>query len=939
MLNIVIKGAREHNLKNIDISLPRNKFNVITGLSGSGKSSLAFDTIYAEGQRRYVESLSAYARQFLGQMQKPDVDSIEGLSPAISIEQKTISNNPRSTVGTITEIYDYLRLLFARIGRPFCYNCGEPVTKQSSSSIISQVMALPENTKVILVAPIVRGRKGEYKKILDEIQKEGYQRIRLDGNMVDLSEKNDFKLDKNKKHTIDVVVDRLVVRADIKKRLSDSVESALKLGEGQIIINHDGHDHLYSQHLTCTNCNISYGELSPRLFSFNSPYGACPTCTGLGVKMQIDPKLLIPDADKSIEDGAIRLFGLNSGGFYSSFIEQMAKKYKVALSTPWKSLPDKFRKMVLYGTDEKIKFVYNSDKFQGEYSSGFEGLVNNLERRYKQTSSQMMREEIEKCMSEIPCSECHGLRLKKEALAVKVQNKSIIEVTQLSIRQSIDFFKSLDLTKKEAEIARLILKEINERMNFLFDVGLAYLTLDRRAGTLSGGEAQRIRLATQIGSRLVGVTYILDEPSIGLHQKDNKKLLDSLITLRDLGNTLIVIEHDEETMRTADYIVDMGPGAGEKGGAIVCEGTLEDILKCKDSLTGQYLSGRLRIETPKTRRTGNGKSLVLKGASEHNLKNIDVEFPLGKFICITGVSGSGKSTLINDILFPELSRKVNRNVLFGGKYKSLTGTEHIDKVINIDQSPIGRTPRSNPATYTGVFTPIRDMFTQLPDSKMRGYLPGRFSFNVSGGRCETCEGDGVIRIEMHFLPDVYVQCEECKGKRFNQETLEIKYKGKTISDILEMTVEHSLEFFENIPAIRNKLQTLFDVGLGYIKLGQSATTFSGGEAQRIKLASELARRSTGKTIYLLDEPTTGLHFADTAQLIGVLNRFVDSGNTVIVIEHNLDMIKIADHVIDLGPEGGDNGGMIVAQGTPEEIVRAKDSATGVFLKKALKDNA
>ncbi len=932
---ITIKGAREHNLKNVNIALPRNKFNVITGLSGSGKSSLAFDTVYAEGQRRYVESLSAYARQFLGQMQKPDVDSIEGLSPAISIEQKTISNNPRSTVGTITEIYDYLRLLFARVGRPFCYQCGKPITKQSSSSIINQIMAFPEGSKVILIAPVVKGRKGEYKKIIDEVRKEGFQRIRLDGKLINLSEEDDIKIEKNRKHTLEVIIDRLVVREDIKKRLSDSVETALKIGEGQVIVNHNEHDHLFSQYLTCPTCNISYGELSPRLFSFNNPYGACPECTGLGVKLQIDPKLLVPDIDKSIDEGAIRFFGFNERGFYSSFISQLAKKFKISLSTPWKQLPDKFKKMVLFGTDEKIKFVYKSDKFQGEYSSGFEGLVHNLERRYKQTTSQMMREEIEKYMSEIPCTACKGMRLKEESLAIKIEGLNIIQITQMSVRKALDFFSSLTLTKKEADIAKLILKEINERLTFLNDVGLSYLTLDRKAGTLSGGEAQRIRLATQIGSRLVGVTYILDEPSIGLHQKDNKKLLDSLVMLRDLGNTLIVIEHDEETMRTADYIVDMGPGAGEKGGHIVCQGDLKDILKCESSLTGQYLSGKLRIQIPKKRRLGNGHEIVLKGAVEHNLKNIDVVFPLGKFICITGVSGSGKSTLINDILFPELSRKINRDIMYGGKYRSITGTEHIDKIICIDQSPIGRTPRSNPATYTGVFTPIRDLFSNLPDSKMRGYQPGRFSFNVAGGRCETCEGDGVIKIEMHFLPDVYVQCEECKGRRFNQETLEIKYKGKDISEVLDMTVEESLSFFSNIPVIRNKLQTLYDVGLGYIRLGQSATTFSGGEAQRIKLASELAKRSTGKTLYLLDEPTTGLHFADVMQLIDVLNRFVDSGNTVIVIEHNMDIIKMADHIIDLGPEGGDAGGMVVAEGTPEEVSANINSVTGVFLKKHL----
>jgi excinuclease ABC subunit A len=937
MEKIIIKGAREHNLKNVSLELPRNAFNVITGLSGSGKSSLAFDTIYAEGQRRYVESLSAYARQFLGQMQKPDVDSIEGLSPAISIEQKTIQKNPRSTVGTITEIFDYLRLLYARIGHPHCPKCGRPITRQSASSVIKQIFSLKEGSKVVLLAPLVEGRKGEYRKVIEEIRRQGFGRIRLDGEMIELQSTPDIKMDKNRKHTLEAVVDRIIIRPDGRKRLADSVETGLKLGEGRLIANYDGQDHVFSQHLACAHCGVSYGELSPRLFSFNSPFGACPVCTGLGVKMQIDPKLLIPDPSLSLSGGAVRFFGMRESGYFYSLLKTLSKEYKFSVDTPFKELSQKIRNIILYGSSDKIRFQYNSDRFKGEYFSKWEGLVNNMQRRYKQTNSQMMREEIERYMSETPCGECGGLRLKKEALSVTIDGRHIIEVCALAVRDSAAWFRKLpeSLTAKEKEIARLVLKEVLERLSFLEDVGLGYLTLERRAGTISGGEAQRIRLATQIGSRLVGVTYILDEPSIGLHQKDNRKLLDSLVKLRDLGNTLVVIEHDEETIRSADFVVDMGPGAGEKGGEVVAAGTIKEICATPRSLTGQYLSGRERIETPPHRREGNGKKLVLRGCREHNLKDIDVAIPLGKLVSITGVSGSGKSTLINDILFPELNRLVNRVPSFGGAHDKLEGAEHIDKVICIDQSAIGRTPRSNPATYTGVFTPIRDLFTNLPDSKMRGYEPGRFSFNVPGGRCETCAGDGVLRIEMHFLPDVYVPCEECKGRRFNDETLEIRYKGKNIADILDMSVEEALAFFENIPAVRSKLSTLHDVGLGYIRLGQSATTFSGGEAQRIKLASELSRRSTGRTLYLLDEPTTGLHFADIRQLIEVLNRFVDGGNTVVVIEHNLDVIRTSDHIVDLGPEGGDLGGRVVASGTPEQLARAAESATGSYLKTIL----
>ena len=935
MSSIIIKGAREHNLKNVNVVIPRDKLTVITGLSGSGKSSLAFDTIYSEGQRRYVESLSAYARQFLGQMQKPDVDSIEGLSPAISIEQKTIHNNPRSTVGTITEIYDYFRLLFSRVGTPYCYNCGRPIEKQSASSIVKSILSLPQGTKIILASPLVQNRKGAYRNVLEQLQKEGYARVRIDKQVYNLLE-DEIKLDKNKKHSIEVIVDRLIIRTDIKKRLSDSVETALNLSEGHLILLYDDKEHFFSQHLSCPYCNISYGDLTPAMFSFNNPYGACPVCTGLGVKMQINPDLLIPNKNLSIKEGAIKFFGFKEHGYFSSLIKTLARKYKFSLSTPFRELTPKIQNIILYGTDSEIKFSYSSQRFEGNYYSKFEGLVNNLERRYKETKSQMMRNEISKYMSSIPCSSCHGQRLKPEPLAVKINGLNIMEVSAFSIEQALSFFQKLKLNKEKSMIAKQVLKEIKDRLSFLHNVGLGYLTLDRSAGTLSGGEAQRIRLATQIGTQLVGVTYILDVPSIGLHQKDNQKLLESLITLRDIGNTLIVIEHDQSTMEVADFIIDMGPGAGEKGGKIISQGTVNDLKKDPNSITGLYLSGKKIIPFSSKRRKGNGKKILLTGAQEHNLKSINVELPLGKFIVITGVSGSGKSTLINDILYPELSRRVNRSYAFGGKHKSISGVEHIDKVINIDQSPIGRTPRSNPATYTGVFTPIRELFTKLPDSKVRGYKPGRFSFNVPGGRCEACEGDGVKKIEMHFLPDVYITCEECHGKRFNDETLEIKYHHKTIADVLSMTVEEALSFFENIPAVKNRLQTLFDVGLGYIRLGQSATTLSGGEAQRIKLASELSKRSTGKTIYLLDEPTTGLHFEDIKQLLVVLNRFVDSGNTVIVIEHNLDVIKTADHIIDLGPEGGDKGGEIVAQGTPEEVAKEKKSYTGQFLKNVLK---
>ncbi len=933
---ITITGAKEHNLKNINLKLPRNKFIVITGLSGSGKSSLAFDTIYAEGQRRYVESLSAYARQFLGVMEKPDVESIEGLSPAISIEQKSTHKNPRSIVSTITEIYDYFRLLFARVGKPHCPKCGAPITSQTSTQIIDSILNLPEKSKIIILAPLIQGRKGEYKNLINEIKKDGFTRIRIDKEIYNFNTDKIPELDKNIKHNIEVVIDRLIIRKDIRTRLADSVELALKYGNGIIIIKTEKEEKIYSQKLACLKCNISIPEISPRLFSFNNPYGACPSCSGLGKTMEIDPDLVIPDKNLSILEGAIRPFYSTNSNYLMNSLEALAKKYNFSLSTPFKNLPQKAQKVILYGTgDEEIEFEIYSDKFQGAYKGKFEGVINNLARRYKETKSEYIREEIGKYLSNKKCPVCNGNRLKPEALSVKINGKSIMDITHLSISKAYKFFQNLKLNKTNSIIAKDILKEIKKRLKFLIDVGLGYLTLDRESGTLSGGEAQRIRLATQVGAGLVGVLYVLDEPSIGLHQRDNQRLLNTLRRLQEMGNTLIVVEHDEETILHSDYIVDLGPGAGKYGGKIVAEGTPEEIMKNENSLTGKYLSKKLKIEVPVKRRRGNGKYLILYGAQMHNLKNIDVKFPLGKFICITGVSGSGKSTLLTEILYPELARKLNKAITRGGKHKKIDGIEYLDKVINIDQSPIGRTPRSNPATYTGVFTFIRELFANLTESKIRGYKPGRFSFNVPGGRCEKCEGQGIIKIEMHFLPDIYIKCEECNGKRFNKETLSITYKGKNISDILDMSVDEAYKFFENIPSIKKKLKTLREVGLGYIKLGQPATTLSGGEAQRIKLASELSKRSTGNTLYILDEPTTGLHFDDIKKLLNILNKFVNNGNTVIVIEHNLDVIKVADWIIDLGPEGGDEGGNIVAEGTPEDIANNPASYTGQFLKKVL----
>ncbi|MGF7398864.1 excinuclease ABC subunit UvrA [Thermoanaerobacterium thermosaccharolyticum] len=919
---IVIKGAEVHNLKNIDVEIPRDKFVVITGLSGSGKSSLAFDTIYAEGQRRYVESLSAYARQFLGQMDKPDVEYIEGLSPAISIDQKTTNRNPRSTVGTVTEIYDYLRLLYARIGIPHCPKCGKEISMQTVDQMVDRVMKLKEGSRIQILSPIVRGRKGEYQKLIEDIKKSGYVRVRIDGILYDLGE--EIKLEKNKKHTIEVVIDRVIIKSHIESRLTDSIESALKLSDGVVTIDViDGEGFTMSEKYSCPDCNIGIEELSPRMFSFNSPYGACPTCAGLGEFMRVDPDLLLPDRSKSLKNGAFSGFIVSQESYTYQNILNLVESFGYTENTPLEEYSDDLINILLYGKDKNGK------------RHGFEGIVNNLERRYNSTNSSFMREEIEKYMRPIVCPDCHGARLKPEVLAVTVGGMPINKITDLSVTELLRFMDELKLTEREEFIAHQIIKEIKARLNFLKDVGLDYLTLSRNAGTLSGGESQRIRLASQIGSGLVGVTYILDEPSIGLHQRDNERLLNSLKKLKDQGNTLIVVEHDEDTMFAADYIVDVGPGPGEHGGKIVAAGTVEDIMACEESLTGQYLSGKKKIDVPKTRRKPNGHYLTVRGASENNLKNIDVTFPLGILICITGVSGSGKSTLINEILYKALAQKLYKAKDLPGKYSSIEGIEFIDKVINIDQSPIGRTPRSNPATYTGVFDPIRELFSNTPDAKMRGYKPGRFSFNVKGGRCEACSGDGIIKIEMNFLPDVYVPCEVCKGNRYNRETLEIKYKGKNISDVLNMTVEEALDFFKNIPRIKSKLETLNDVGLGYIKLGQPSTQLSGGEAQRVKLATELSRRSTGKTVYILDEPTTGLHFADVDRLLDVLNRLVDGGNTVIVIEHNLDVIKSADYIIDMGPEGGDRGGRIVATGTPEEVAENNFSYTGQFLKKIL----
>jgi excinuclease ABC subunit A len=935
---LYIKGAREHNLKDIEISIPREKFIVMTGLSGSGKTSLAFDTIYAEGQRRYVESLSAYARQFLGLMEKPDIDYIEGLSPAISIDQKTTSRNPRSTVGTVTEVYDYLRLLFARIGVPHCPKCGQEIHQQTVDQMVDIIMSLPERSRIQLLAPVIRGKKGQHIKLLDSIRKDGYVRVRIDGEMRELSE--EINLEKNKKHTIEVVVDRLIVREGIQQRLSDSLETVLSLGGGLAVIDViDGEEFLLSHNYACPDCNISIEEMDPRMFSFNTPYGACDACNGLGAQMEIDPSLILHNWDLSLNQGALSAPGWNMSNGDSiaqMYMKALAKHYGFNLDTPIKDLNPKIVDLILYGTKgEKIKVHYKREYGTGSFQSPFEGIIPNLERRYRETQSQYSKEEIEELMRMKPCTKCKGARLRPESLAVTVADQNIHKIVSMSIKECRDFFRNLNLSEKDTIIAQQILKELNARLGFLVDVGLDYLTLSRSAGTLSGGEAQRIRLATQIGSGLVGVLYILDEPSIGLHQRDNERLIHALKNLRDLGNTLIVVEHDEDTMLAADHLIDIGPGAGVHGGEVVAQGTPEEVMANPNSITGQYLSGAKRIDIPSRRRQPNGNWLKVLGAEENNLKNIDVEFPLGVITCVTGVSGSGKSSLVNEILYKSLALKLNRARTKPGAHKGLEGIEHLDKVINIDQSPIGRTPRSNPATYTSVFDMIRDVFAMTNEAKIRGYNKGRFSFNVKGGRCEACRGDGIIKIEMHFLPDVYVPCEVCKGKRYNRETLEVKYKGKNIADVLDMTVETALEFFKNIPRLQRKLQTLYDVGLGYIKLGQPSTTLSGGEAQRVKLANELGKRSTGKTLYILDEPTTGLHAADVKKLIAILQQLVEGGNTVVVIEHNLDVIKTADYILDLGPEGGDAGGEIVACGTPEEIANHEQSYTGMFLKKIL----
>jgi excinuclease ABC subunit A len=943
---IVIKGAREHNLKDIDLTIPRNRLVVITGLSGSGKSSLAFDTLYAEGQRRYVESLSAYARQFLEQLSKPDVDSIEGLSPAISIEQKTTSQNPRSTVGTVTEIYDYLRLLFARVGRPYCYSCGRPITAQTVQQMTDQVLSLPEGTRLQILSPMIRGRKGEYRKELAQMRRDGFLRARIDGRMVELAE--EIVLDKKKMHTLEIVVDRLVIKAEqaesLRKRLADSLELALRRAEGLAVVNIlGGEDLLFSEKLACPDCGISYPELTPRVFSFNNPHGACSVCDGLGTRMEVDPDRVIPDGKLSLKAGAIRPWARKSSVKHFQLLEALSRHYGIDQDAPFDSLPKEQQQALLYGSGgEEIPFFYERGGKRHPYPHAFEGVVPMLQRQYQEASHGYQRWEAEQYMGLRPCPACHGDRLKKESLSIRItgrieggkQEMSITDVTRLSVQEAAVFFTTLELSERERLIAERILKEIQERLGFLVNVGLDYLTLDRTSATLSGGEGQRIRLATQIGSGLTGVLYILDEPSVGLHQRDNVRLLDTLKRLRDLGNTVLVVEHDEETIRESDYVIDMGPGAGVHGGEIVSCGTPEKILKDKNSLTGLYMSGKLTISLPNRHRKPK-KFLTIRGASEHNLKDIDVSIPLGLLTCITGVSGSGKSTLVFDVLFRNLAQRFYRSLEKPGACKSLTGVTEIDKVIHIDQSPIGRTPRSNPATYTGIFTPIRDLYTQLPESRMRGYKPGRYSFNVKGGRCEACEGDGLIKIEMHFLPDIYVTCEVCKGRRYNRETLDILYKGKHIADVLAMTVSQALAFFEPIPTIREKLETLRDVGLDYITLGQSATTLSGGEAQRIKLSKELSRRATGRTLYILDEPTTGLHFADIQKLLDVLNRLVDTGNTVIVIEHHLDVIKNSDYIIDLGPEGGDRGGEVVASGTPEHVARVKRSYTGQFLQKVL----
>lgn len=940
---IKIRGAKEHNLKNINVKIPRDEFVVLTGLSGSGKSSLAFDTIYAEGQRRYMESLSSYARQFLGQMEKPNVESIEGLSPAISIDQKSTNRNPRSTVGTVTEIYDYFRLLYARIGIPHCPNCGKEIKKQTVDQMVDEIIKLPERTKIQILAPVVRGRKGTHSKLFDQAKKSGYVRVMVDDNLYELSE--EIKLDKNCKHNIEIIVDRLVIKKGIEERLSDSIESVLKLTDGLLIVDIiDGEKLNFSQSFSCPDCGISIDEIEPRVFSFNNPFGACPDCHGIGIKMEFDEDLLIPDKRVSLAEGAIAVLGWQSATEQSSYsrcvLEALAKEYQFDLFTPYEKLSEKVRTMIMYGTNGKeVKVYYKGQRGEGIYDVAFEGLLKNVERRYRETGSDSIKQEYETFMRITPCKACKGKRLKKEALAVTIGNKNISDVTEMSIRKLNNFINGLvsELTPRQLKIGELVLKEIRARVGFLLNVGLEYLTLARATSTLSGGEAQRIRLATQIGSGLVGVAYILDEPSIGLHQRDNNKLLKTLCDLRDLGNTLIVVEHDEDTMFAADYIIDVGPGAGAHGGEIIAEGTAEEIMKSPQSITGAYLSGKIKISIPEERRQPSG-FLTIKGAKENNLKNIDVEIPLGIMTCITGVSGSGKSSLINEILYKTLAKELNRARCIPGKHDKITGIEQLDKVIDIDQSPIGRTPRSNPATYTGVFDLIRDLFASTSDAKAKGYRKGRFSFNVKGGRCEACSGDGILKIEMNFLPDIYVPCEVCGGKRYNRETLEVKYKEKSIFDVLDMTVEEALTFFENVPSIKRKIETLYDVGLGYIKLGQPSTTLSGGEAQRIKLASELSKRSTGKTIYILDEPTTGLHFADVHKLIEILRRLSDGGNTVIIIEHNLDVIKTADYIIDIGPEGGDNGGTIVAAGKPEEVAKNKKSYTGIYIKKVLEKN-
>ena len=936
---IIVKGARVNNLKNIDVTIPRDKLVVMTGLSGSGKSSLAFDTIYAEGQRRCVESLSSYARMFLGQMDKPDVDYIEGLSPAISIDQKTTSKNPRSTVGTVTEIYDYLRLLWARVGTPHCPKCGKEIRQQTIDQIIDQVLALPEGTRIQVMAPVVRGKKGEHAKVLEDAKRSGYVRVRVDGNLYELDE--EIKLEKNKKHSIEVVVDRLIIRPDIQQRLTDSVETASNLSGGLVVINllREEQDLMFSQNYACEDCGISIEELIPRMFSFNNPFGACPTCTGLGSQLKVDPTLVVPDPTLSILEGAIQASGWNNirgDGISRMYFDALSKKYGFKLTTPWQELPEAVRDIILYGTGgEKLELHYDQPRGKGVLQQPFEGICNNVERRYRETQSDASRKELEELMGECPCPECKGRRLKKESLAVTVGDLDIFSFTEMSVTDELAWCEKLELTEQQMRIAARILKEIKSRLGFLQSVGLGYLTLSRSAATLSGGESQRIRLATQIGSSLMGVLYILDEPSIGLHQRDNDKLLATLKNLRDLGNTLLVVEHDEDTMRAADYLIDIGPGAGVHGGEVVAAGTPEEVMANPNSLTGQYLSGKKKIPVPTERRAGNGKFLKVIGAAENNLRHIDVTFPLGTFTVVTGVSGSGKSSLVNEVLFKRLGAELMRMKVHPGKCDRIEGIEHLDKVVDIDQSPIGRTPRSNPATYTGLFNDIRDLFASTPEAKSRGYGPGRFSFNVRGGRCEACSGDGVLKIEMHFLPDIFVPCEVCKGKRYNRETLEVRYKGKSIADVLEMTVDEAVEFFSALPRLRNKLQTLQDVGLGYVKLGQPSTELSGGEAQRVKLATELSKQATGRTIYILDEPTTGLHSDDVRKLLEVLQRLVDTGNTVVVIEHNLDVIKCADHLIDLGPEGGDGGGTIVCTGTPEEVAACPESFTGQYLKKVL----